>query len=82
METRLMLSPEEHNQLNDIFEYHAPSGNDIEKYRALRNRARWFAESIIALCPPSDDRTAAIRKVREALMTANASIALEGRSIT
>jgi hypothetical protein len=34
---------------------------------------------IVALTPPSADQTAAIRKVREAVFTANAAIACGGR---
>jgi hypothetical protein len=65
--------------LQDLFSYHAPDGDDRTRYEALRSAARNFAEAMIANCPPSADRSAAVRKVREALMTANASIALKGR---
>jgi hypothetical protein len=34
-----------------------------------------FAETIIRNTPPGSDQSAAIRKVREAVMTANAAIA-------
>ena len=45
----------------------------------LRNSAKAFASAINELCPESADRTAAIRKVREAVMTANASVACKGK---
>ena len=48
-------------------------------YEALREAGRQFALVIIALTPPSPDQSAAIRKVREAVMTANAAIACGGR---
>ncbi|MCP9496678.1 MAG: hypothetical protein MSG64_19755 [Pyrinomonadaceae bacterium MAG19_C2-C3] len=66
-------------QLDDIFSYHAPSPEQQENYEAIRDAAKQFAETIILNSPPSADQTAAIRKVREAVMTANAAIALEGR---
>jgi len=60
------------------WEYHAPEPGDHEKYLRLRAKARELAELIEEVCPPCADRSAAIRKVREAVMTANASIALRG----
>lgn len=65
--------------LDHVFTYHKPSEDQIKKYEALRAAARWFVCAIDTFCPPCADATAAIRKVREALMTANASIALGGR---
>lgn len=38
-----------------------------------------LAETIVLYCPPCADRSAAVRKVREAVMTANTTIALEGK---
>lgn len=63
--------------LPELFRYHPPSEGQREKYAELRSCALSFAEAIEHLCPPCPDTTAAIRKVREALMTANAAIALE-----
>ena len=65
--------------LDHVFTYHKPKGNDNEKYAELREAARAFAKQILLLTPPCADQSAAIRHVREALMTANASIALNGR---
>ena len=65
---------------DSIFDYHQPQFGQHEKYQALRDAAKAFARAIRANTPECPDQTAAIRKVREALMTANASIALEGRS--
>lgn len=65
--------------LDDVFSYHAPTGDQSSKYAVLRNAAKEFAQIILLECPPSADRSAALRKVREAVMTANVSIALEGK---
>ena len=72
-----MLDPISVQQIDDWFTYHAPHGTQPERYIAIREAARQLAVSIVTHCPPSADRTAALRKVREAVMTANASIALE-----
>lgn len=48
-------------------------------YWAVREAALEFAKVVWAHTPPGADQTAAIRKIREAVMTANAAIACEGR---
>jgi hypothetical protein len=64
--------------LGDVFSYHAPSPEQIVQYQRIREGAKEFAKVILENTPRSADQTAAIRKVREAVMTANASIALRG----
>lgn len=65
----------------ELVTYHAPSQGDVEKISIIRFAAAKMIQAIIDNCPPSADRSAAIRKVREGLMTANASIVLAGFSI-
>lgn len=62
--------------LDHIFKYHAPTPEQLPKYEAIRTAAKVFAKVITDNTPPSADQTAAIRLLREAVMTANASIAL------
>ena len=62
----------------EIFTYHAPTPDQLPKYAAVRTAALEFARVIEANVPACADRSAAIRKLREAVMTANAAIALEG----
>ena len=64
--------------INNIFTYHSPTQDQIPKYEAIREKAKELGEVIVANTPPSADQTAAIRLLREAVMTANASIALGG----
>lgn len=61
--------------IDNWFTYHSPTANQIPKYEEIRNAAKQLAEVIIENTPSSADQTAAIRKVREAVMTANAAIA-------
>jgi hypothetical protein len=65
-------------QLEDWFTYHSPTPEQLPKYKAIRVAALQFAEVIVENTPPSADQTAAIRLIREATMTANASIACGG----
>jgi hypothetical protein len=67
--------------LAELFKYHAPTDVTIPKYAAINQAAKNFAEVILQTCPPSADRSAAIRLIRDARMTANASIALNGLSL-
>lgn len=63
--------------LDNLFNYHAPTDDQIPKYNAIREAGRMLASVILKQTPASADQTAAIRKVREAVMTANAAIACE-----
>ncbi len=65
--------------LDHIFTHHAPSPEQSGRYQELRLQAKQFAEAIMKCTPDGNDQAAAIRKVREALMTANAAIALDGK---
>ncbi len=77
-----MISPE---MLDNWFRYHAPADHPEgsaavqARYERLRRAAGEFARTIVEETPTSADQTAAVRKVREAVMTANAAIACEGR---
>ena len=66
--------------IEDIFTYHPPTGDQPERYKRIREAAMALARVIDKDCPPGADRTAAIRQVSEAVMTANASIARRGAS--
>lgn len=63
-------------QLEEMFTYHAPKGNQQERYQYLRKQAKRFAEAIIHLCPPSREQSIALTKIQEASMMANAAIAI------
>lgn len=65
--------------LDHIFKYHAPNGEQLAQYARLRDAARTFAIAIVQDTPAGADQSAAIRHVREAVMTANAAVALGGR---
>lgn len=66
-------------QINNWFSYHPPIENQAERYERIRAAGKAFAEVLVAECPESADRTVAIRKIREAVYSANASIACGGK---
>ncbi len=64
-------------ELDNWFTYHAPNDQQKVDYLAIRSAGLALARQIRSACPASADATAAIRKVREAVMTANAAIACQ-----
>ena len=70
---------EEAEQLANWFSYHPPHGNQAQSYERIRAAGKAFAEVLLAECPRSADRNAAVQHIREAVYNANASIACGGR---
>jgi len=62
-----------------VFSHHAPSGDKLVHYDAIHAAAKAFATVILKHTPPGEDQTAALRLLREATMTANSAVALDGR---
>lgn len=56
--------------LEHIFKYHAPTEEQVKKYTALRHAAHLFAKEVDDLVPDGPDKSAAIRKLREVVITA------------
>lgn len=67
------------DQIEEMFTYHAPTGTQPTRYGLIREAAKSFALVVVENTPAGPDQTAAIRKLRECVMTANAAIALEGK---
>ncbi len=67
--------------LAELFRYHPPTDETLPKFAAINQAAKNFAEIVLQNCPASADRSAAIRLIRDARMTANAAIALNGLSL-
>lgn len=65
------------DDLDELFTYHPPTDKQRLQYSVLRDAAKEFAAVILRHTPACADQSAAIRKVREAIMTANAAVALD-----
>jgi len=70
------LSPQD---VEHLFVSHTMSEDQKVHSQRIRNAAKEFTKVLIANTPPSADQTAAVRKVREAVFTANAAIVLKGQ---
>jgi hypothetical protein len=76
-EKRKMVITDE--QLSNWFTYHSPNPAQNQAYQNIRTAGLELAQMIRDNAPDSADCTAAIRKVREAVMTANQAIACGGK---
>lgn len=62
-------------RIDNNFTYHAPKGNQVQRYVDLRDHAKELAYNIMEKCPNSRERSLALTKLEETVMWANASIA-------
>lgn len=76
---RTTLGEHEATRLQWLFTHHPPTPDQIPRYEAIREAAKQFVTTALLNSEPGADQEAGIRLVREAVMTFNASIALEGR---
>lgn len=63
-------------ELDNIFTYHKPFGDQNDRYIRIRELAKQFAAGIVQMCPSSREQSLAITKIQEATMCANAAIAI------
>jgi hypothetical protein len=64
--------------LDTVFSYHAPKADQPRRYEVIRATAKLLACTILENTPQCADQQAALRHLRECVMTANAAIALDG----
>jgi len=62
--------------IDNLFTYHPPKGDQTERYESIRENAKKFAKHIDDTCPDSAEKTIAIRRLQECVMHANSSIAI------
>lgn len=62
-------------QLDINFTYHAPKGDQQDRYISLRGEAYHLAKNILQYCPPSRERSLALTNLEQAIFWANAAIA-------
>lgn len=57
------------------FTYHAPKGDQLERYQRLRDAGKDLALQIVELTPTSREQSLALSQLETAIMWANAAIA-------
>jgi hypothetical protein len=73
------LTPEVDAQIDDAFDYHTWEEHQVRHGEYVRRALADAVKIIVAHVPPSADRSAAIRKIREARMDCNSAITHNGR---
>ncbi len=63
------------SDINNWFVYHAPQGDQLDRYVSIRDKAKELALHVLDCTPICLEQTMAIRKIREVVMMANAAIA-------
>lgn len=64
-----------YSEIERWFTYHQPKPDQVERYELIRKTAKVMANVIVQTTLPCADRTSALRKLREVVMTTNAAIA-------
>lgn len=67
--------PTSNLQIDKAFTYHAPKGDQSERYTQLRDKAKEFALLIDEQCPNSREKSLALTNLEQSVMWANAAIA-------
>lgn len=62
--------------INRTFQYHAPKGDQTVRYEEIRGCAKVLAEVITKLTPASREQSVALTNLQQAVMWANAAIAI------
>lgn len=73
------LTPEVEAAIDDAFDYHPWNEQQQAQGKDVRFALALAVKTIIKNVPPSADRTAAIRKLREARMDCNSAITHGGK---
>lgn len=63
------------DDLKNWFTYHIPNGDQQKRYQTVRDAALVFAQCVLENTPSCADQTVALRRVREAVLLANQTIA-------
>lgn len=67
------------DNIDDLFDYHAPTEAQIAQMKEVRTAAKAFAKVILQQTPRCADRTSALRHLSDALMQTNRAIVLDGK---
>lgn len=63
-------------KIEKSFTYHAPKGDQPDRYVLLRDTAKMLANMIVDKVPPGREQALAITKLEECIMWANKGIAV------
>lgn len=73
-----MLTEKMAQDIENRFSYHAPHGDQADRYGRIRENAKWLALELAELCPESRELSLALTHLDSVVFFANASIARSG----
>jgi len=76
LRAKYVQSEDDVNKIENIFTFHPVFGDQRERYEYLRHRAKELALSILTFTPKSREQSLAITALQDAVMWANAAIAI------
>lgn len=62
--------------LDRTYTYHKPTPDQVERYTAIRTAGRHLADVVVLSTPPSREQSVALTNIQQAIMWANAAIAI------
>lgn len=71
----IKLTKDQSKYLENCYKYHAPFGDQVERYQSLRETAKAFAFQILTEVPWSREASLALNNLEQAVFWANAAIA-------
>lgn len=77
--TTYEISPQDEDLLKNWY-YHPPIGDQPRRYKGINNITKQAVEMIMQYCPPSAERTLAVRSLQQARMWANCAIAVHEKA--
>ena len=69
-------------QIESLFTYHRPFGDQATRYERIRSAAIAMAGFIQGNCPESREKSLALTNLQQAIMWANAAIAINEKEPT
>ena len=81
MLNKYVPSEEEYQKVEDMFTYHPPFGDQAERYGVIRTLGKELAHKMVALAPASRELSLALTNLQNAIMWANAAIAIHEKEL-
>jgi len=73
------ITPEMQAEIDQVFTFHPPHGDQVERYERIRESAKELWEEVVTLTPGSSEQTLARRSLEMFVFWANAAIARNER---
>ena len=70
------------NELEEAFKYHKPNEEQVKAIEAIRAKSKELAQLIVEVVPEGAEKMQAITYIRQAIMFANAGIAINAVDAT